>query len=171
MTTVSAFVLGLGFSTTVLAQEPVEGFEHMVVAANPHATEAGYRILRDGGSAVDAAIAVQLVLSLVEPQSSGIGGGAFMLHFDGSSDEQRVTVYGGRETAPAAVGPGMFLGDDGMPGSYMTHGYGGLPVGVPGVMRMLEMAHGDHGRLPWRELFEPAIELAESLRQRWKMGR
>jgi gamma-glutamyltranspeptidase/glutathione hydrolase len=135
----------------------------MVVAANPHASEAGIRILRDGGSAVDAAIAMQLVLSLVEPQSSGIGGGAFMLHYDRSAnDSGAVTVYSGRETAPAAAGPDLFLSDDGSPGSFFTRGYGGLPVGVPAVMRMLEMAHKDHGRLAWTELFEPAIELAEN---------
>ena len=157
-----AFFLGIGLSTAVLAQEPVEALEHMVVAANPHATEAGIRILRAGGSAVDAAITVQLVLSLVEPQSSGIGGGAFMLHFDGSLEDSLVTVYSGRETAPVAAGPDMFLGHDGEPGSFMALGYGGLPVGVPGVMRMLEMAHRDHGRLPWPDLFEPAIELAEN---------
>jgi gamma-glutamyltranspeptidase/glutathione hydrolase len=137
----------------------------MVVAANPHATEAGIRILREGGSAVDAAIAVQLVLSLVEPQSSGIGGGAFLLHLDrpaSGSDPAEVTVYSGRETAPSAAGPDMFLGNNGGPGSFMSVGYGGLPVGVPGVMRMLEAAHRDHGRLPWADLFEPAIALAES---------
>jgi gamma-glutamyltranspeptidase/glutathione hydrolase len=140
------------------ADEPYQSERHMVVAANPHATEAGVRILRQGGSAVDAAIAVQLVLSLVEPQSSGIGGGAFMLYADESAE---ATLYSGRETAPAAAGPDMFVGDGGGPGSFFSIGYGGLPVGVPGVMRMLEMAHEDHGRLAWAELFEPAIELAE----------
>jgi gamma-glutamyltranspeptidase/glutathione hydrolase len=140
------------------ADEPYRSERHLVVAANPHASEAGVRILRQGGSAVDAAVAVQLVLSLVEPQSSGIGGGAFMLYAD---DTAEVTLYSGRETAPAAAGPDMFSGDGGGPGSFFNIGYGGLPVGVPGVMRMLEMAHDDHGRLPWADLFEPAIELAE----------
>jgi gamma-glutamyltranspeptidase/glutathione hydrolase len=147
------------------ADEPVRAERQMVVAANPYASEAGIRILREGGSAVDAAIAVQLVLSFVEPQSSGIGGGAFLLHYDGdpeSATTGQVTAYSGRETAPAAAGPDLFLGDGGAPGSFRTIGYGGLPVGVPGVMRMLEMAHRDHGRLPWAQLFEPAIELAES---------
>jgi gamma-glutamyltranspeptidase/glutathione hydrolase len=155
--------VGLVACVHAIADEPVFAGEQMVVAANPHASEAGIRILRDGGSAIDAAIAMQLVLSLVEPQSSGIGGGAFMLHHDQSADEPgAVTVYSGRETAPAAAGPDLFLSDDGAPGSFFTRGYGGLPVGVPAVMRMLEMAHADHGRLAWADLFEPAIELAEN---------
>ncbi len=157
----AAVCLGFFIAAGALADEPVTAYEQMVVAANPHATEAGIRILRNGGSAVDAAIAVQLVLSLVEPQSSGIGGGAFLLHVDGASaaDAQAVTVYSGRETAPAAAGPDLLSGDG---GSFASRFYGGIPVGVPGVMRMLELAHADHGRLPWAELFEPAIELAEN---------
>jgi gamma-glutamyltranspeptidase/glutathione hydrolase len=158
-------VIGLGSIAHVVADEPTLARERMVVAANPHAAEAGIRILRAGGSAVDAAIAMQLVLSLVEPQSSGIGGGAFMLHTDSSDTETEaaaVTVYSGRETAPAAAGPDLFQSDDASPGSFLSRAYGGLPVGVPAVMRMLEMAHGDHGRLPWPELFEPAIQLAEN---------
>jgi len=150
----SALLTGLA-----AAQGPYRAEQHMVVAANPHATEAGVRILRAGGSAVDAAIAVQLVLSLVEPQSSGIGGGAFMLYADDSAE---VTLYSGRETAPSAAGPDLFLGDGGAPGSFFSIGYGGIPVGVPGVMRMFEQAHEDYGRLPWADLFEPAIELAEA---------
>ncbi|MDX1562677.1 MAG: gamma-glutamyltransferase, partial [Gammaproteobacteria bacterium] len=146
------------------AADPVRGEQQMVVAANPYATEAGIEILRAGGSAVDAAITVQLVLSMVEPQSSGIGGGAFLLHTDtaAAGDEAVVTVYSGRETAPAGAGPAMFAGDGDSPPSFTSLMYGGLPVGVPGAMRMLEMAHRDHGRLPWADLFEPAIELAEN---------
>lgn len=159
------FCVAVGLVTCVhaSADEPVYAAEQMVVAANPHASEAGIRILREGGSAVDAAIAMQLVLSMVEPQSSGIGGGAFMLHHDRSADDPgTVTVYSGRETAPAAAGPDLFVSDDGAPGSFFARAYGGLPVGVPAVMRMLEMAHEDHGRLAWAALFEPAIELAEN---------
>jgi gamma-glutamyltranspeptidase/glutathione hydrolase len=141
---------------------PVVGHEQMVVAANPHATETGIEILRAGGSAVDAAIAVQLVLSMVEPQSSGIGGGAFLLHLDASGETPVLTAYEGRETAPARATEALFLGDDGVPRPFPEIGWGGLPVGVPGVMRMLEMVHADHGRLPWARLFEPAIELAEN---------
>ena len=129
-----------------------------VAAANPLATEAGYRILKAGGSAVDAAIAVQMVLALVEPQSSGIGGGAFLLHAHGT----RVEAYDGRETAPAAAGEGLFLAADGKPLPFQQAVVGGRSVGVPGTVRMLEMAHREHGKLPWAALFEPAIALAEN---------
>jgi gamma-glutamyltranspeptidase/glutathione hydrolase len=130
----------------------------IVAAANPHAVDAGYEILKAGGSAVDAAIAVQMVLTLVEPQSSGIGGGAFLVHFDG----KQVSSFDGRETAPAAADAQMFLKPDGQPMAFMDAVVGGLAVGTPGVLRMLELAHRRHGRLPWAALFEPAIRLAES---------
>ena len=155
-------VISMALGLPAAADEPVIAHEQMVVAANPHASEAGIRILREGGSAVDAAIAVQLVLSMVEPQSSGIGGGAFLLHAETSGDRVDVTAYSGRETAPRAAGPDMFVSDDTGPGAFASLMYGGLPIGVPGVMRMLEMAHADHGLLPWADLFAPAIELAES---------
>ena len=132
----------------------------MVSAAHPLAAEAGQEILRAGGSAVDAAIATQLVLGLVEPQSSGIGGGAFLLHYDGESRE--VAAYDGRETAPAAATGDQFLRDDGTPMDFYDAVVGGLSVGVPGVIRMLELAHEDHGRLPWADLFQPAIRLAQN---------
>lgn len=132
----------------------------MVVAANPHAVDAGLEMLRAGGSAVDAAIAVQMVLGLVEPQSSGIGGGAFLLHW--SQEARRVRSYDGRETAPAAARATRFLGADGTPLAPRDAVVGGRPVGVPGLLRMLELAHREHGRLPWAQLFEPAIRLAEN---------
>ena len=130
----------------------------MVAAANPLATEAGYRILREGGSALDAAIAVQMVLTLVEPQSSGIGGGAFLLNWDG----RQVKAWDGRETAPAAADERMFLGPDGRPLPFAQTVFGGRAVATPGVVVMLEAAHKAHGQLPWARLFEPAIQLAES---------
>jgi gamma-glutamyltranspeptidase/glutathione hydrolase len=131
----------------------------MVVAANPLAVDAGSRILKQGGSAVDAAIAVQLVLGLVEPQSSGLGGGAFMLVHDGKS--RRLVAYDGRETAPAAATPDRFM-QDGKPMSFYTAVVGGKAVGVPGTVRLLEVAHRRHGRLKWSALFAPAIALAEN---------
>jgi gamma-glutamyltranspeptidase/glutathione hydrolase len=129
---------------------------YAVAAANPLATRAGQEILQAGGSAVDAAIAVQMVLTLVEPQSSGIGGGAFLLHFDG----QRTQAYDGRETAPALATPNLFLGADGKPMEFKEAVVGGRSVGVPGAVRMLYLAHREHGRLPWQDLFAPAIRLA-----------
>ncbi len=128
-----------------------------VAAANPLATDAGYQVLKAGGSAVDAAVAVQMVLSLVEPQSSGIGGGAFLLHAAG----QEVTAWDGRETAPAAADERLFLGADGKPLPFYDAVVGGRSVGVTGTVRMLEQAHRAHGRLPWAQLIQPAIQLAE----------
>ena len=129
----------------------------MVSAANPHAVDAGVEVLEAGGSAVDAAIATQLVLNLVEPQSSGIGGGAFLVHFDPS--ENKVRTYDGRETAPAAVRPDRFL-KDGKRMPFRKVVNSGLSVGVPGLVRMMELAHQRHGKLPWARLFEPAIRLS-----------
>ena len=129
-----------------------------VAAANPLAAEAGAAMIRIGGSAIDAAIAVQLVLGLVEPQSSGIGGGAFLLHFDG----EQVQAFDGRETAPASVDEKLFLHADGTPLGFREAVLGGRAVGVPGTLRMLEMAHRLHGKRPWAELFQPAIALAEN---------
>ncbi|MDP2448460.1 MAG: gamma-glutamyltransferase family protein [Polaromonas sp.] len=128
-----------------------------VAAANPLATDAGYQVLKAGGTAIDAAIAVQMVLTLVEPQSSGIGGGAFLLHASGS----KVEAFDGRETAPAAADEKLFVGADGKPMTFIDGVVGGRSVGVPGTVRMLEMAHKQHGKLPWAQLFVPAITLAE----------
>ena len=128
-----------------------------VAAANPLATQAGHQILRAGGSAVDAAIAAQMVLGLVEPQSSGIGGGAFLMYFDG----QQVSAHDGRETAPAGADPRLFLDLQGKPLPFNDAVLSGRSVGVPGAVRMLEAAHRQHGVLPWARLFEQAIDLAE----------
>ena len=130
--------------------------QRAVAAAHPLASEAGYRILQAGGSAVDAAIAVQMVLTLVEPQSSGIGGGAFLLHHDG----QQLQVFDGRETAPVLAPTDLFM-LHGKPLPFNDVVTGGRAVGVPGVLRMLAIAHQQHGRLPWSHLFQPAIELAD----------
>lgn len=129
---------------------------HMVAAAHPLAADAGLQMLRAGGSAIDAGIAVQLVLTLVEPQSSGIGGGVFIVHHDG----RQVQTIDGRETAPAAATPELFM-KDGRPMGFMDGVVGGRSVGVPGTLRALELAHRQHGKLPWKALFQPAIRLAE----------
>ncbi len=132
---------------------------YMVTAANPYAARAGLEILRHGGNAVDAAITTQLVLNLVEPQSSGIGGGGFLLFYDRQNNE--LYAYDGRETAPAAADPHMFLDDHGSPIPFFQAAVGGLAVGVPGLLRMLELVHEDHGHLPWKNLFQPAIKMAD----------
>ena len=127
-----------------------------VAAANPLATRAGYEILRAGGSAVDAAIAVQMVLGVVEPQSSGIGGGGFLLHFDG----KKTQAFDGREAAPGAAKPDLFLDAKGAPMPFEQALIGGRAVGIPGLVRMLTMAQQQHGRLGWAKLFAPAIRIA-----------
>ena len=132
--------------------------DYMAVTANPHASRAAEQILARGGSAVDAAIAAQLVLGLVEPQSSGIGGGAFMLSYDAA--RKKLQYYDGRETAPAAVDENYFM-RDGRPRPFLKAVIGGYSVGVPGVMRLLQLAHERDGKLPWADLFQPAIGLAE----------
>jgi gamma-glutamyltranspeptidase/glutathione hydrolase len=130
----------------------------MVVAAHPLAARAGYDAIRRGGSAVDAAIATELVLNLVEPQSSGLGGGGFLLHY--AAREARLEAYDGRETAPAAAKPDRFLGANGQPLDWSAAVISGKSVGVPGLLRLFELAHRGHGKLPWAKLFEPAIRLA-----------
>ena len=133
--------------------------QFMVAAANPLAVEAGYEVLKNGGTAIDAMIATQLVLNLVEPQSSGIGGGAFLLYYDAESED--VTVYDGRETAPMEADGTLFLGDDGEPLGFWDAVVGGRSVGTPGTLRLMEVAHQDHGALPWKGLFQAAIDLSE----------
>ncbi len=147
------FILVAGFA---YAQE---SGKYMISAANPLAAKAGFDVLQKGGSAVDAAIATQMVLTLVEPQSSGIGGGAFLLHFNNKNNE--VSTYDGREMAPAGVKENHFLKADGNPQKFYEAVVGGQSVGVPGVLAMMEMAHIEHGKLPWKDLFEAAITLSE----------
>ena len=132
----------------------------MVVTANPKATRAGYQILKAGGSAADAAVAVQLVLGLVEPQSSGIGGGGFALYYDKAANQ--VYSFDGRETAPMQAGKYLFRAEDGKPMAFYDAAVGGRAVGTPGTLRLLEMLHAKFGARPWRDLFTPAISLAEN---------
>ena len=132
---------------------------HMVVAAEPLAAEAGRAILRQGGSAADAAIATELVLGLVEPQSSGLGGGAFLVYWDAKT--RSLATFDGREAAPAAAKPDRFM-RNGKPMPFETAVLSGLSVGVPGLLRTLEAVHKKYGKLPWASLFAPAIKLAEN---------
>ena len=162
--------LAAAFATVALAQpapEPASGYaskeavharRFMLAAAHPLAVEAGYSVLKRGGTAIDAAVAVQMVLNLVEPQSSGIGGGTFILHY--SAADAKLAAYDGRETAPAAARGDRFIGADGRPLRFLDAVVGGKSIGTPGVLRALELAHQRHGKLPWRELFEPAMRLA-----------
>jgi gamma-glutamyltranspeptidase/glutathione hydrolase len=156
------FVSGVLLGGSAQAQQAaaVHDKRDMVAAANPLAAEAGREMLRRGGTAVDAAIATQMVLNLVEPESSGIGGGAFLVLY--SAKDHRVTTFDGRETAPAAAKGDRFIGPDGKPMNYFQALVGGRSVGVPGVLRMLELAHRRYGKLPWASLFQPAIKLAEN---------
>jgi len=165
-----ALLLAFGAGATLRAYERPEGpsgftaktlvkaKRQMVVAANPLAAEAGLAILRKGGSAVDAAIATQMVLNVVEPQSSGIGGGAFLLTWDAAS--KTLLNFDGRETAPAAATPDLFLDAAGKPLKRKEAIESGRSVGVPGVLAALRLAHDKYGKLPWSELFTPAIKLA-----------
>lgn len=146
-------------SSAVSAKTAVYANNFLVTAANPMAVEAGVEVLEYGGNAIDAAIAVQMVLNVVEPQSSGIGGGGFMLYYDAATKE--ITVYDGRETAPAGADNSMFLDDSGQPRPFFDVVKGGLSVGTPGVLHMLWQAHQEHGAAPWNTLFSSAISLAE----------
>src|SRR5215213_10708066 len=158
--------VGLSACATVPASQPqsspptaVAKSEAFVIAANPLAAQAGLEVLKRKGSAVDAAIAVQAMLSLVEPQSSGLGGGAFMNYFDARSG--RLTIYDGREVAPDGATPGMFLDASGKPLPFDTAVVSGRATGVPGAVKMLGLAHDEHGKLPWNSLFGDAERAAD----------
>jgi gamma-glutamyltranspeptidase/glutathione hydrolase len=167
-----ALAAGALLSFCVAAQpapEPATGFtpkaavhakHFLIVAAHPLAARAGYETIKRGGNALDAAIATALVLNLVEPQSSGIGGGGFLLYY--AAKDRRIFAFDGRETAPAAAKPDRFLDASGRPVSWPEAIVSGKSVGVPGLLRMLELAHREHGKLAWASLFDPAIRLAES---------
>jgi len=141
------------------AAPPIRAEEWMVAAAHPLAAEAGADVLRAGGSAADEAVAVQLVLGLVEPQSSGLGGGAFLLYWDAGA--KRLRSLDGRETAPRAAKPTLFLDEAGEPLGFFEAVIGGRSVGVPGTPMLLAEMHRRWGRLPWPDLFADAIRLAE----------
>ncbi len=146
-------------TTGLYPKKTIFSKKFMVVTANPYATEAGYKILKNGGNAIDAAIAVQMVLNLVEPQSSGIGGGAFLLYWD--QKNQKLTFYDGRETAPEKTSPDLFLDPNQKPINFWKAVIGGRSVGVPGVLKMLKLAHEEHGETAWDKLFKDSIDLSE----------
>ncbi|MBY6017250.1 gamma-glutamyltransferase [Halomonas denitrificans] len=145
--------------TGFLSRPEVTAAHYMAATANPHATEAAHAVLAEGGSAVDAAIAAQMVLTLTEPQSSGIGGGLFMVLWD--NEAGKLVTLDGRETAPASAHPNLFLDKDGQPAGFMDAVVGGRSVGVPGVIAALYEAHQRYGKLPWARLLQPAITLSE----------
>lgn len=154
-----ALALAACASSSHAPSAPARG-EAMVATANAHATEAALEILREGGSAADAAIAAELVLGLVEPQSSGIGGGGFLLAYDAA--REAIAGYDGRERAPMGATPAMFLQANGRPMAFLDAQASGRSIGTPNLIAMLKLVHDDHGRLPWARLFEPAIRLAEN---------
>ena len=148
---------------TSVAQQPsqlVQGKQWMIASANHYASEAGAAILRRGGNAVDAMVATQLVLGLVEPQSSGIGGGGFLVYWD--SDNHQMTTFDGRETAPFAVTPRLFQDKNGQPLAFYDAVVGGRSVGTPGTIKLLWNSHQQYGQLDWKKLFQPAIKLAKN---------
>lgn len=147
------------FASGVSQKELVKAKSHMVVAANPYASNAGNDILKSGGNAIDAMVTVQLVLGLVEPQSSGLGGGAFLVYYD--AEQEKLTTFDGRETAPKAATPDMFLDESGNPKYFFDAVIGGLSVGTPGTVKLLHETHKKHGKLAWAEVIVPAIKLAE----------
>lgn len=147
------------FSSGITQKQLVKSKKQMVVAANPYASEAGFEVLQNGGNAIDAMVAVQTVLGLVEPQSSGLGGGAFLVYFD--AKKQKLTTYDGRETAPKAATPDMFLNDKGEPVYFFDAVIGGLSVGTPGTVKLLHETHKKYGKLNWEDVIQPAIKLAE----------
>ncbi|MDS1911348.1 gamma-glutamyltransferase [Vibrio parahaemolyticus] len=155
-------------ATDAIAPEQSTGLEHkqlvkakdyIVTAANPIATQAGADVLEQGGNAIDAMVAVQLMLGLVEPQSSGIGGGAFLVYWDG--EQQKLTTYDGRETAPLAATPTLFLDDQGQPLQFYDAVVGGRSVATPGTVKLLWDTHQKYGKLEWKKIIQPVINLAE----------
>lgn len=147
-------------TTAIAERTSVTAQNYMVASAHPLATEAGYAVLAAGGSAADAAVAVQVMLGLVEPQSSGLGGGAFLLYWD--AENGALTSYDARETAPLAADGDYWLDENGEPLAFMDAVIGGRSAGVPGTPMLLEVLHQDHGTMDWAELLQPAIDTAEN---------
>lgn len=147
-------------ATGTRSQHSINAQQQLVVTAHPLATQAGYKILQQGGSAIDAAVAVQAMLTLVEPQSSGIGGGAFMLYWDNNT--QQLTAFDGRETAPATADSNLFITSEGTPMNWWDAMVGGRSVGTPGVLAMLELGQQQFGKQPWASLFDEAIKKSET---------
>lgn len=145
-------------ATGYIEKKAFEADDYMVVAANPYASWAGKNVLEKGGSAIDAAVAVQAMLSLVEPQSSGIGGGAFILYWDNKN--KVLHTFDGRETAPTSVNSHWFMKGN-KPMRWIEAVVGGKSVGVPGAVKALEMAQSEFGKLPWNTLFDDTIKTAE----------
>ncbi|MFM9827723.1 MAG: gamma-glutamyltransferase [Sphingomonas sp.] len=156
---ISAILLAPACACAQAVQAPTPAAKGVVSAADPRAAAAGQEILRAGGTAADAEMAMMLALTVVEPQSSGIGGGGFFVYQDARTG--KLTTIDGREKAPAAATPKRFLGADGKPLSFFQAVPGGLSVGVPGNIRLMAMVHAKFGKLPWKALFQPAIRLAE----------
>ena len=163
----STWVTATGQSTDQIAPESASGIQHkmaveakqfIVAAANPHAVKAGYEVLNQGGTAADAMVAVQTVLGLVEPQSSGLGGGAFLVYYNAKTG--KVTTYDGRETAPLAATPELFQDKNGKPFKFYDAVVGGRSVGTPGTVKLLESVHRQHGTLNWSKLLQPARKMA-----------
>ncbi|GAB3477062.1 gamma-glutamyltransferase [Marinomonas epiphytica] len=147
-------------ASAIEQKQLVKANKFMVAAANPKAVEAGYKVLQKGGTVMDAYVAVQTVLGLVEPQSSGLGGGAFAVYYDATT--QQLTTFDGRETAPQDVTPELFQNADGSTMKFYDAVIGGRSVGTPGTVALMQKLHDEKGTLAWESLFEPAIELAEN---------
>ena len=164
LNSVSAQDVADGFApeiaTGVSASEMKSASKFMISAANPHAAQAGYDVLERGGNAIDAMVATQFMLGLVEPQSSGLGGGAFLVYYDAEDDH--LTTYDGRETAPMAARPTLFQDDEGEKLKFWDAVVGGRSVGTPGTVKLMYETHKAHGKLDWPSLLQPAIDLAES---------
>ncbi|NQW58623.1 MAG: gamma-glutamyltransferase [Polynucleobacter sp.] len=147
-------------ATGSFRQQLVNSSKMMVVTPNTDASKTALAILKKGGTAVDAAIAATIMLTLTEPNASGIGGGGFLIHYNAAT--QKLSAYDGRETAPAQVDPKQFLLANGNAMPFVEARVSGKAVGTPGLLRLLELSHQQHGKLPWADLIQPTIDLAKA---------